>query len=41
MIDINNKCIKEKLKKNDEIIYKKNNNYKLDKIKIINIKKKN
>ena len=40
MIDINNKCIKEKLKKNDEIIYKKNNNYKLDKIKIINIKKK-
>ena len=39
MIDTNNKYIKEKLKKNDEIIYKINNQYKLDKIKTINIKK--
>ena len=39
MIDINNKYIKQKLKKNDEIIYIINNHYKLDKIKTINIKK--
>ena len=40
MIDINKKYIKKKLKKDDEIIYKINNKYNLDKIKIINKKKK-